>query len=63
MNEREMETRWLRGMTPAKKLAVMTSLIRQAYELKAAAIRARSPDLSEDEVQKRTRALVAGDRP
>lgn len=51
----------LRRMTPAKKLAVMRILIRQAYELKAAGIRARHPDLPEAEVQERARRLVAGD--
>ena len=61
MDEHELEIQWLRGMTAAKKLAVMTSLIRQAYELKAAAIRARDPHLPESEVRARTRALVAGE--
>jgi hypothetical protein len=52
----------LRRMTPAQKLAVMGSLIRQAYELKAAGIRAGQPHLSDDEVRSRARALVGGDR-
>ena len=59
----ELEVQILRRMTPAEKLAVMTGLIRQAYELKAAAIRARWPELSEADVHARTRTLVAGDRP
>jgi hypothetical protein len=63
MDARELETDLLRRMTPAKKLEVMTSLIRQAYELKAADVRARWPDLPEDEVWARTRTLVAGGRP
>jgi hypothetical protein len=63
MDARELETDLLRRMTPAKKLEVMTSLIRQAYELKAADVRARWPDLPEDEVRARTRTLVAGGRP
>ena len=63
MDLSELETDLLRRMTPAKKLEVMTGLIRQAYELKAAGIRARWPDLPEDEVRARTRTLVAGDRP
>lgn len=53
----------LRRMSPAQKLAVMHALIRQAFELKAAFVRARWPDLSEAEVRDRTRALVAGDHP
>jgi hypothetical protein len=57
--EREYEA--LRSMTPAKKLAVMRALIRQAYELKRAGIRALRPDLSEEEVWARARQLVGGD--
>ena len=62
MDAFDQDTAILRSMTPARKLAVMRSLIRQAYVLKAAAIRARWPDLPETEVHARTRALVAGDR-
>jgi len=51
----------LRRMTPAKKLTVLRSLIRQAYELKAAGLRATRPDLSEEEVWKRACAQVGGD--
>lgn len=54
------ETEALRRMSPAQKLAVMHALIRQAYELKAAAVRARWPDLSDAEVRERTRALAGG---
>ena len=50
-------------MTPARKLAVMRSLIRQAYELKQAGIRAFRPDLPEEEVRALARRLVGGDRP
>jgi len=49
-------------MEPTTKLAVMKSLIRQAYRLKAAGIRASQPRLSEAEVLARTRELVGGDR-
>jgi hypothetical protein len=59
----ERETATLRSMTPAQKLAVMHALIRQAYELKAAAIRAHRPELSDDEVWAETRRLVGGDCP
>lgn len=61
MNTHDLEIDALRRMTPAEKLAVMHALIRQAYELKAAAVRARWPDLSEEEVGARVRALVGGD--
>lgn len=63
MEAREQEYEVLRRMSPAKKLAVMRSLIRQAYELKAAGIRASRPDLPEAEVRARARELVGGDRP
>ena len=63
MDAKDQDVAFLRRMSPASKLAVMRSLIRQAYVLKAAAIRARWPDLPEAEVQARTRALVAGDGP
>ena len=59
----DQETDLLRRMTPAEKLAVMQALIKQAYELKAAAVRARWPDLSEEEVWSKTRSLVGGDCP
>jgi hypothetical protein len=63
MTMTDQETDALRHMSPAQKLAVMHALIRQAFELKAAAVRDRWPDLSEPEVRERTRALVAGDHP
>ena len=61
MPEDDVEIEILRRMTPEQKLAVMRTLIRQAYELKAAGLRAMHPELSEEEVQARTRAAVAGD--
>jgi len=63
MDPREQEYEALRRMTPARKLAVMRALIRQAYELKKAGIRAFRPDLPEDEVRALARRLVGGDRP
>ena len=48
MDPREQEYEALRRMTPARKLAVMRALIRQAYELKKAGIRAFHPDLPEE---------------
>jgi hypothetical protein len=59
----DRETEVLRRMTPAAKLAVMQALIRQAWALKAAALRARWPELTEDEVEARVRVLVGGDCP
>lgn len=61
MDAIEQDTDALRRMTAGEKLAVMTALIRQAYELKAAGIRARWPELSQEEVAARARALVGGD--
>ncbi len=60
-DERDIEI--LRRMAPDRKLAVMRSLIRQAYALKEAGIRALHPDLADDEIRARTLAAVAGDRP
>lgn len=60
MERQEREYEILRRMTPEKKLAVMRALIRQAYELKAASVRAACPDLPEEEVQLRTRKIVGG---
>lgn len=60
-HEREYET--LLRMTPAKKLGVLRSLIRQAYALKLAGIRALHPELSEEEAWTLTLRQVGGDRP
>jgi len=59
----DQEIDLLRSMTPAHKLAVMHALIRQAFELKAAALRARWPDMPEREVLAKTRTMVGGDCP
>lgn len=59
-SQQEMES--LRRMTPARKLAVMTALIREAYRLKAAWIRMVEPELSKEEVQARVRDLIGNDR-
>lgn len=63
MELREQDLDVVRRMTAARKLAVMRALIRQAYELKEAAIRTFHPDLSEKEVQALARRLVGGDGP
>lgn len=58
--QQEMEL--LRCMPPAKKLAVMTALIREAFRLKAAWIRMLEPELSREEVQARVRDWIGNDR-
>jgi hypothetical protein len=60
---RAYELEALRRMTPAEKLAVMRALIRQAYTLKAAGIRATQPELSEEQVWDRVREIMGRDRP
>ncbi len=59
--DRTREYDILREMSPAKKLDVMHGLIRQAYDLKSAAILASEPDLSSDEVLARIREIWARD--
>jgi hypothetical protein len=61
-NSPSLETDALRRMSAAQKLAVMTSLIREAYRLKGAWIRLNEPGLSEQEVRKKLREAMAGDR-
>lgn len=62
MSARKYEYEALRRMSPADKLTVMRTMIRQAYELKAAGIRAMQPGLSEQQVSSRARELVGRDR-
>jgi hypothetical protein len=50
----------LRRLSPARKLAVMTGLIRQAYRLKTAWLRMTEPELSEEEIAEKVREAVAG---
>ena len=59
---RAYELESLRRMTPAEKLAVMRALIRQAYTLKAAGIRATQPELSEEQILDRVREIMGRDR-
>ena len=61
MSERELSL--LRRMTPAQKLEVMGHLIRQAYELKAAGLRALHSDWSDEDIEAETRRQVGGDVP
>lgn len=57
-----IETESLRRMSAAQKLAVMTSLIREAYRLKGAWLRMNEPELSEEELRERVREAIADDR-
>ena len=63
MEALRQETDSLRRMSPEQKLAVMHALIRQAWELKAAVIRARQPELPEPAVRDRAWEMVGGKRP
>jgi len=51
----------LRGMTPAQKLAVMHSLWRQAWALKAAGVRHQHPGWTDQQVEDRVRELFRRD--
>jgi hypothetical protein len=55
-----VELRLLQRMSPEAKLAVMQSLIRQAYSLKEAWVKLNHPDLAEAELRHRVRRLVTG---
>jgi len=48
-------------MSAAEKLAVMTSLIREAYRLKGAWIRLNEPGLSDQEIRKSVLEAMAGE--
>jgi hypothetical protein len=63
MRAREQDTEAVRRLTPEEKLAVMHGLIRRAWELKAAALRATRPELSEPEIRTEAWKMVGGDRP
>lgn len=60
---RELEHELLRQLSPAKKLAIMQGLIRQAWVLKEAWVRSNAPELTDDAVRARVREAVAGGRP
>lgn len=44
-----------RRMTPAQKLALAARLRREAWDLKAAALRQRHPDWTEEQIQQKVR--------
>ena len=56
----QIDTAIVRGLTPARKLEVMHSLWRQAWDLKAAGIRMQHPDWTEQQVQARVREIFGG---
>ncbi len=53
--DRTLEYDILREMSPRRKLDVMSAVIRQAYELQSAAIRASEPDVTSEGVLARIR--------
>lgn len=59
----ELEYELLRRLSPAKKLAIMQGLIREAWALKEAWVRHCEPDLPEDAVRARVREAMARGRP
>ena len=61
MDDQTAELEILRAMTPARKLAVMNALIRQAWLLKAAVLRDQHPELDAGEIEARARLAVAGE--
>ena len=57
-----VELEVLRMMTPARKLAVLHALIRQAWTLKAATLRETHPDLEPADLEALARSAVSGER-
>lgn len=53
----ELEVVRLRAMTAEQKVAVMDSLWRQAWALKAAGLRAQHPDWLPEQVEAEVRAM------
>lgn len=56
----DAETAILRRLTPARKLAVMHALWRQAWDLKAAGLRRQHPGWSVEQVNTRVREIFRG---
>lgn len=53
----DLQDRLLKAMSPERKLLVSEALRKAAWELKAAWISGRNPDLSPVEVQQRVRQI------
>ncbi len=60
---RELEVARLRQMSASEKVAIMHSLWRQAWSLKAAGVRGQHPDWSEAEVAVAVREIFRHARP
>ena len=58
----DLEVARLRRMTASEKVAVMHSLWRQAWSLKAAGVRAQHPDWSPERVAATVREIFSHDR-
>ena len=56
----QIDTEIVRRLTPAQKLAVMQELWQQAWDLKAAGLRAQHPDWTEQQVQACVREIFGG---
>jgi hypothetical protein len=57
----DLELTRLRQMTAAEKVAVMDSLWRQAWSLKAAGVRGQHPDWSSEQVEAAVREIFRHD--
>lgn len=58
----DLEVERLRQMTVSQKIAVMNSLWRQAWSLKAAGVRAQHPDWPTEQVAAAVREIFRDDR-
>jgi len=58
MSDTELEI--LRGLSAERKLAVMQSLIQQAFDLKEAWIKSQAPELGREDILARVREQIAG---
>jgi len=59
----DLELARLRAMTASEKVAIMHSLWRQAWSLKAAGVRAQHPDWSAERVEAAVREIFRRDAP
>lgn len=59
----DLEIARLRRMTASEKIAVMNSLWRQAWSMKAAGVRGEHPDWSPEQVEAAVREIFQHDRP
>jgi len=59
----DVEVELIRALGPERKLAVMQSLIQQAFDLKEAWIGSQAPELPEEEILVHVREQMAGAGP